>query len=235
MRGDKHTDALYGGMRERYGRGQARANGYRYEAYFRREQAILFGLLDDAATVSVDVACGSGLMLRPLLSPTRRVLGVDFNAEACCAAAANGLPVVRGDAYHLPFADGAIEQLVNCQFFNQQTPAGVAAFVIETARVLAPGGRAVLVWRNGRALIHRVAHGLLSALDRWRGLPQFPQQTHPLETVAAALVAAGLVVTHRELSCPPLAWRTQAVDGCAAHVLGASCIVVATKPRPPTA
>lgn len=233
MRGDKRTDALYAGLRGRYGRAQARANGYRYEAYFRREQAVLLRLLDPAAPVSVDVACGSGLMLHPLLVRGQRVVGVDFNAEACRAAAANGLPVVRGDAYRLPFADGAIDQLVNCQFFNQQPPAGVAAFVAEAARVLAPGGRVVLVWRNGRALIHRLAHGLLDAFDRWRGVARFPQETHPLETVVARLTAAGLVVVHRELSCPPLAWRTSATESLAARLLGASCIVVATRPGGP--
>ncbi len=71
----------------------------------------------------------------------------------------------------------------------------------------------------------------MSAFDALRGLPAFPQQRHSLARVAAALDAAGLAVVHRELSCPPLGWRTRAVDGCAGRVLGASCIVVAVNPE----
>lgn len=230
MRGDKGTDALYAGMRGRYARAAARANGYRYEGYFRREQALLLSLLDRDAALTVDVACGSGLMLLPLVGAGRLVCGVDFNVDACRSAHANGFPVIRGDAYALPFADGTVDQVVNCQFFNQQSAVGMRGFVAEAGRVLAPGGRVVLVWRNAGALIHRVAHGLLSALDRLRGLPAFPQVAHPLAEVEAALAAAGLVVERREVSCPPLGWRSAAVHGLAARVIGASCVVVARKP-----
>ena len=229
MRADRDTDALYGGMRGRFGATRARANGYRYETYFKRERALLLSMLDPTAQRIVDVACGSGLMLQPLLDDTRTVLGVEFNASACAAARLNGLSVIRGDAFNLPLASGSIDQLVNCQFFNQQSAAGVSAFVSEAVRVLAPGGQMVLVWRNGDALIHHVAHACLTLLDRLRGNPEFPQVTHALADVRAKLSAAGLIVRHAEVSCPPLAWRSTQVDGLCARLIGASCIVVAGK------
>ena len=66
MRADRETDALYAGMRRRFGARRAEANGYRYAGYFHREQALLLSLLDADAAVVLDVACGSGLMLEPL-------------------------------------------------------------------------------------------------------------------------------------------------------------------------
>lgn len=232
MRADRRTDALYAAMRGRFGATRARANGYRYEAYFRREQAVLLALTDADARVVLDVACGSGLMVQPLRAADRLVFGVDFNAAACADAAANGVPVVRGDAFALPLAAASVEQIVNCQFFNQQSAAGVASFVDEVARVLVPGGSVILVWRNADALIHRVAHACLTFIDRLHGLPAFPQETHRFSELRQVLTAAGFAIEHEEVSCPPLAWRSTAVAGWAARVIGASCIMVARKSRP---
>lgn len=229
-RADRDTDALYAGMRGRFGEARAAANGYRYEGYFRREQQVLHGLMNPRARVVLDACCGSGLMLAPLVGGARTVFGVDFNRDACAAAFANGFPVVRGDAYRLPLADGSVDEVTNCQFFNQQDDAGVDAFLGEVARVLKPGGRAILVWRNADAAIHRAAHALLTLADRVRGLPAFPQFRHPLDDVAAVAAAHGLEREHAEVSCPPLNWRSDAVDGFAARLVGASNILVARKP-----
>ncbi len=230
MRADRHTNDLYAGMRGRFGAAGARANGYRYEAYFRHEQAMLYSLMDPTAAVVLDACCGSGLMLLPLAAGTRTVFGVDFNADACRAAAANGFPVIRGDAFNLPLADASIDEVTNCQFFNQQAAQGMRAFVGEVARVLKPGGRTILVWRNGAAAIHRVAHAVLTVADRALGREIFPQVTHTFADVERALTDAGLEVTHREVSCPPLGWRSTQVTGLAARLAGASCVLVARRP-----
>lgn len=231
MKGDKETDALYVGMRERYGQRKARANGYRYENYFRREQALVFELIKPDARVIVDLACGSGLMSSPLNSRCDSLLGLDFNAHACIAARDNGLKVMRGDAFNLPLASSSVSQVINCQFFNQQKPQAMPAFMRELARVLEPGGEAVLVWRNASALIHRVAHLLLTALDRIMQREVFPQYTHPLAVVAAIATEAGLELKHNELSCPPLNWRSTAVNSLSGRLIGASCVLVLSKPK----
>lgn len=230
MQGDKTTDRLYIELRERYGHNSPLANGYRSRAYFLREQAVLHGLLDPQASTVVDIGCGSGLMLRPLVDTGRLVLGVDFNADACSAAKANGFPVVRGDAFALPFATDSVDEITSCQFFNQQAAEGLTTFAAEAKRVLAPGGRVIIVWRNGSALIHRFAHAGLNMADRLRGLPTFPQFVHRVEEVRAYLSAAGLEVQHEEVSCPPLRWRSRNVTGLMARLIGASCIVIAAKP-----
>jgi len=230
MRGDRQVDAKYARKRERFGSRRARANGYRYDGYFRREQALLFALMDPAAHVVLDSCCGSGLMLAPLLDAQRTIFGVDFNADACRAASANQFPIVRGDGYCLPLADNSVDEIINCQFFNQQNGAGVRDFILEAARVLKPAGRVILVWRNGGALIHRFAHAVLQRIDVLRGLPTFPQVTHAFDDIEQALRAADLVADYQAVSCPPIAWHSRNISSFTARMIGASCIVIGRKP-----
>ena len=228
---DRHVDNLYASMRGRYGAQNSRANGYLYEGYFRREQRILFSLLNTEARILVDVGCGSGLMVAPLISRREKVIGVDFNLDACRAARANGLSVVRGDAFGLPLGSDSVDEVVTCQFFNQQRPEAVRQFVTESARVLRPGGRSILVWRNGRAMVHRIALSYFGFLDRLRGLPRFPYENHSLAQIRTYAGAAGLRVALESVSFPPIAWRSEAVDSWLARVIGASNICVLEKPE----
>ena len=232
VHGDRETDRLYAGMRGRHGTQSALANGYRYEGYFRREQALVLGLLSPDGEVVVDVACGSGLMLEPLLGERPLVFGIDFNDAACRAARANGFPVVRGDAFRLPLADATVDELVSCQFFNQQPPRAVAAFVKEAARVLKPGGHAVLVWRNAAALVHRLAHAVLGVGDRLAGRAVFPQYRHDFAALRGWAAGAGLAVRTELVAFAPLRWRSADVGGLLAGLIGASNVIVLERRRP---
>lgn len=227
---DRDVDELYADLRGRYGERNARANGYLYEGYFLREQAILFSLLNARAPVLVDVACGSGLMVQPLIAERRQVIGIDFNADACRAARANGLAVVRGDAFRLPLGDTTIDEIVTCQFFNQQKPAAVRQFVAESARVMRAGGRLVMVWRNGTAWIHRLALAVFKGIDRVRGLPNFPYENHSQESLGVYAAAAGLTVELQAVSFPPARWSSEALHSRRAQWIGASNICILSKP-----
>lgn len=230
VRADAGVDDLYHGLRGRHGAGSPRANGYLYAGYFRGEQALLLPLLDPKADVIVDIACGSGLMLLPLLAANRAVIGLDFNREACAHARNNGLRVIRGDAFALPFADSSIDELINCQFFNQQPAAAVEQFVAECARVLRPGGKAILVWRNGPAWIHRLARAGVAGLNRIRGRADFPYEDHSIESVDAMGSRYGLVAVRRAVSFPPLRWCSDDISSLRARLIGASNICVFTRP-----
>jgi SAM-dependent methyltransferase len=227
---DREVDDLYAELRARHGGANPRANGYVYEGSFRREQQVLVALLDPDAEVLVDVGCGSGLMVQPLIAARRHVVGVDFNRDACRAARANGLSVVRGDAFQLPFAASSIDEIVTCQFFNQQPAAAVRQFITECARVLRARGRVVMVWRNGEAWIHRLALAVFGTRDRLRGRPRFPYENHSFHAIGACATAAGLRVRSTSVSFPPLGWHSDAVDSIAARVIGASNICVLEKP-----
>ncbi len=227
---DRDVDKLYASVRRRYGDQNSRANGYLYNGYFRGEQRILFSLLNPQAKVLVDIACGSGVMVQPLIVQREQVIGIDFNADACRAARSNGLTVVRGDAFQLPLADGVIDEIVTCQFFNQQTPAAVEQFVAECARVLRGGGRVIMVWRNGSAWIHRIVLACFKWIERARAMPSFPYENHSLESVQAYAVAAGLEVDRVAVSFAPLGWFSGEVGSRRAQLIGASNICILSKP-----
>jgi ubiquinone/menaquinone biosynthesis C-methylase UbiE len=98
----------------------------------------------------LDVGCGTGYLLGQLARrwpATDRFVGVDpAPAMVDAAVARGGDPRVRfsaGVAERLPHPDGAFDLVVSTTSFDHwaDQPAGLA----ECARVLAPGGRLVLV------------------------------------------------------------------------------------------
>jgi ubiquinone/menaquinone biosynthesis C-methylase UbiE len=99
--------------------------------------------------ISLDVACGPGSVVVAFAGRVRQAVGLDATEamldEARRLAAASGVANVawhRGDAYALPFADGAFD-IVSCRyaFHHMQEPARALA---EMIRVCRPGGRIVL-------------------------------------------------------------------------------------------
>lgn len=229
---DRSVDKLYKSMRDRHGVENSRANGYLYEGYFLNEQQLLFALLDTDADVLVDVACGSGLMVLPLANEQRTIFGIDFNARAARAAFNNGLNVIRGDAFHLPFADCCVDEIVTCQFFNQQKSEGVRQFIYESARTLRPGGRLIMVWRNGTAWVHRIALLLFGTLDRLRGLPLFPYENHSFSNIEEYAQSAGMSLVAQMVSFPPTKWCSPTIDSWKAQLFGASNICIVEKLAP---
>jgi ubiquinone/menaquinone biosynthesis C-methylase UbiE len=102
--------------------------------------------------VAVDVGCGSGTEVRRLaglVAPGGQAVGVEpdgpmrAEAERRTAAEQSAATFVDGDAGALPFADGSIDVLRCERVFQHLTDPETAAR--DFARVLAPGGRAVVV------------------------------------------------------------------------------------------
>ncbi|HWM05662.1 MAG TPA: methyltransferase domain-containing protein [Actinophytocola sp.] len=102
--------------------------------------------------VAVDVGCGAGTEVRRLaglVGPGGRAVGVEpdpglrAEAESRTSPDSAQATYVDGDAGALPFADGSIDVL-RCERVFQHLPEPAAA-AQEFARVLSPGGRAVVV------------------------------------------------------------------------------------------
>ncbi|GAA1794813.1 hypothetical protein GCM10009795_045440 [Nocardioides hankookensis] len=100
----------------------------------------------------VDVGSGTGTMTRRLArvaGPDGRVLGIEPNgmlrrvAEERCAAAGIEVEFCQGLATELPLPDASVD-VVWCERVLQHVPDAQAA-VTEIARVLRPGGRALLL------------------------------------------------------------------------------------------
>lgn len=125
----------------------------------------------------LDVACGTGIVARqaaPLVGADGLVVALDMNAAML--AVARALPVPsgatitwhEGNAMALPFPDGAFD-VVLCQHGLQFVPDRAAA-VREMRRVLAPGGRALVIVLQALAR-HPVFEALMESVARHLSLP----------------------------------------------------------------
>jgi len=125
----------------------------------------------------LDVACGTGIVARgaaPLVGTGGQVTAVDMNpamlavARALPAPSGAAITWQEGNALSLPFPDGNFD-LVLCQHSLPFVPDRLAA-VREMRRVLAPGGRALVMVLQALAK-HPVFEALMESAARHLSLP----------------------------------------------------------------
>jgi ubiquinone/menaquinone biosynthesis C-methylase UbiE len=118
-------------------------------------------LAPGSGDVAVDVGCGAGAEVRRLarlVGPGGRAVGVEpdpglrAEAERRAAEESSSAKYVEGDAGNLPFADDSVDVLRCERVFQHLTDPEAAAH--EFARVLAPGGRVVVVDSDWGTLVH---------------------------------------------------------------------------------
>jgi len=223
------VDQLYEQLQQKHGESSALVNGYRSHRYFVNEQQLVLSLVSEKATRILDLACGSGLMTQPLNKDDTEVIGLDFNESACAAASKLLTSCIQGDAFDLPFEDNSFDSIVNCQFLNQQTPEDVARMFAECQRVLKPNGQMIVVWRNGSALIHKVAHSLLTLKDKLTNNPNFPVFEHPIPQVSESAIQQGLTVEQSFSFFASLNWEIRQIDSVLSKLFGASGVLVLRK------
>jgi SAM-dependent methyltransferase len=100
--------------------------------------------------VALDIGCGNGRNVPLLLGTCSRVVGVDFSRKLLAIARTDhpDAAFVCGDGTHLPIV-GGVADIALCVAMLHHLPSAEerAALLNELARVLAPGGRALLsVW-----------------------------------------------------------------------------------------
>jgi ubiquinone/menaquinone biosynthesis C-methylase UbiE len=99
----------------------------------------------------LEVGCGAGAQLWYLAHEGHAPVGLDFAPAALGLAAARvadegiTVPLVRGDARALPFADASYDVVLDVETFAHVPPGGVEPAWREAARVLEPGGRLVSI------------------------------------------------------------------------------------------
>lgn len=91
---------------------------------------------------ALDVGCGGGGNTAVLRDLGWRVVGLEHSPVAAALAARRGLAVARADARRLPVRDASVDLVMSTDVWEHvDDDAAVAA---EAARVLRPGGRALV-------------------------------------------------------------------------------------------
>lgn len=159
-------------------------------AVYRVEHDAVVAALPPVIERILDVGCGTGLLATRLREerPGAEVVGFDFSAGMLAQARARApeLRWVRGDATALPFRDETVDVLTCTESFHwyPDQPAAVRDF----ARVLRPGGRALITFLSPPLqLVSRLAGQALRLTGQ--------EATFPTRAELRAMVeAAGLRV-----------------------------------------
>ncbi|WP_310963067.1 class I SAM-dependent methyltransferase [Nocardioides terrisoli] len=99
---------------------------------------------------ALDVGCGSGGNTEVLRDLGWQVTGLDHSPASAEVAHGRGLPVVRGDARALPFADASFDLVLSTDAWEHVDRDDIVA--AETRRVLRPGGHLLLAVPAGTDL-----------------------------------------------------------------------------------
>jgi ubiquinone/menaquinone biosynthesis C-methylase UbiE len=231
---DKQVNSRYAYMRNEHNKNIALANGYRFQGFFLKENNLALSLIDSTTSPILDVGCGSGLTLLPLINSSvvekPMVIGLDYNQHACIDAKSNKLVTIRGDAFSLPFKRDTVHQIINCQFLNQQTSKNAKEFISEANRILQPGGTIVILWRNGRSAIHIISHFLFNLMDKLKGRPIFPQYIHSLNDLKDYSEKLGLQIKKEAITLPFTNKEYISTKNPLSKLIGASNLLVLKKP-----
>lgn len=101
-----------------------------WEAELRAIEEVLSSLRPSR---TVDVACGTGFITRVLPG---RVVGVDASPGMLAESRAkHPHPLVRADAFSLPFRDGSFDRVLTGHFYGHLHPHQRARFLAESRRV----------------------------------------------------------------------------------------------------
>ncbi len=155
----------------------------------------------------LDVACGTGDLVRALAARGLRPIGVDLSPGMLAQAHADA-PMLLGDALALPLPDASLDG-VTCGFALRNL-VDLDAFFAETARVVRPGGRVAFLdaaeptgrlVRAGHAVWFRhavpVIGGLLGDRAAYRYLPASTAYLPDGGALVRAVAAAGFTCVER--------------------------------------
>jgi len=149
----------------------------------------------------LDLCCGSGTYSLALTDRARSIVGLDFSRNLLAAALRRFQPgqigLVEGDACSLPFRDASFDTIFS--FASLYYVADVRSAIAETARVLRPGGVAILDLGNSRSL------ATLTALVSHRMYGWAKLRPIPYGALRSTVGAAGLEVEqHHAFQILPL-------------------------------
>ena len=192
--------------------GNLRAVGREAERFLDED---LPGATPRSAT-ALDVGAGSG-DVSAALSSRLAVLSLDRDATAAALARRGGIPVVRGDALNLPFADASIDLVTAVKFAHHFSGRALERLLAEMARV---ARRRVVVLDIRR---HWVAYGGFVAWSRVFTRDHLVRHDGPLSVLrgftAGELAALGATL-------PDFDWLVRSYPGFQLALVGRRKAVV---------
>ena len=147
-------------------------------AFYRGRVRLVRGLLESVDGDLLDIGCGTGQMLASLRGSRRFTLtGLDrsaANLEVASRVLENDpeIRLVLGRIEELPFADASFDTVLAMGILEYVT--GTDAALAELARVLRPGGRAVVTMQNPLSPYRLWDATIWSRVRRRRGQSESP-------------------------------------------------------------
>jgi SAM-dependent methyltransferase len=143
----------------------------------------------------LEIGVGTGAIALPVAEHGHPVVGVDLSLPMLRQAQARlGPRVAAADGYHLPVPDGAVPNVL-VVWVLQLVP-DVGGLLAEAARVVASGGRVVVVPAGGQWDPDPIGDIFMSVAEQLR-----PARDRPRHILAAA-PGAGLALVTRSASSP---------------------------------
>lgn len=133
------------------------------------DRALLAALAEHGGSgVVADLGCGPGHVAAELATRGARVIAVDLSAKMCSLALGRSAPSACGDLIALPLADDCLAGLVCWYALIHLEQGERRAAYEEMARVLAPGGWALVAFHTCDA---DASPGDSRRIDSWWGEP----------------------------------------------------------------
>jgi SAM-dependent methyltransferase len=105
-------------------------------------------LLGPSGVLGVDLGCGTGRFTSRVASRFSRVVGIDFSMASVLIArrrSTSNCVFVVADAQRMPLRSSSVEGVLSAQLLEHMVESSEAQeFFLEIARLLRPGGRAVI-------------------------------------------------------------------------------------------
>lgn len=152
-----------------------------------------------------DIACGKGVLLQEIESHgNKSVVGIDFAPAQLAAARGNGMIVVRGSIFEMPFKDGSFD-ITACfnTLYNFISLSTFEPVFSEMIRIIRMNGKVVIDVRNNKNIILNIKYWI----HMKRG--KHPTISHPLEEVTALMGKYGCSLLCQEavgFNNPYIAW-----------------------------
>lgn len=152
-----------------------------------------------------DIACGKGVLLQEIeLHGNKNVVGIDLAPDQLAVARINGMTVVRGSIFEMPFKDGIFD-IAACfnTLYNFLSLSALEPVFKEMARIIRINGKVVIDIRNNRNILLNIKYWIHMKKGK------HPTISHSLAEINTLMGKNGCKLVHKKavgFDNPYIAW-----------------------------